>query len=77
MESILIFLAAKKTIIIGASLTISELVVIIANLIKRLKSNSTSSDLKTMKTLSVRSTSKVKLFFWACNPVNLFKKSDV
>jgi hypothetical protein len=65
MITILTFLAANKTIIIGAAVTVAELGVIYRNYKKRTRSRAVS---KSSKGQIVRD------ILWSANPINLFKK---
>jgi len=69
LTEILTFLTDKRTIITGAALTISELIVIIVNLVRKIKNK------PALKTASVYSNeiSHLKILIWAANPLNLFK----
>lgn len=65
---ILTFMAAHKVIIIGATTTFAEVVVVLFNLWRRLRSPHTelmSSDQKSVT---------FKTILWAANPINLFKQ---
>lgn len=61
------FLTENKAIILGAATVIAELIVIVFNTIKIIKSNK-------MNVLGVSKTSKIKHLLWVINPINVFRK---
>ena len=66
IEDILIWLADNKEIVIGAAVTISELIIILVNTLRRSKA-------KTVTAMDAKS-SKLKKLVWSANPINLFRK---
>jgi hypothetical protein len=93
IQQVLEFLTLKKAIIVGGAVTICEVITLIVNLIRRLKSlekhveNITRlslSESKEIPTLSQTDAMKildnlkrVNILKWAINPLNLFRKPDI
>lgn len=69
MTEILSFLADNKTIVVGATMTIAECVVIVVNTIRKLRQPPAKVSLKD----SPCKKSSENLFLWVINPINLFR----
>jgi len=73
VESFLEFLASNRAIIVGAALTVAEVIVIIINTMEQLKDKPEMSE--TVETLAKGSKkSKIRILFWIINPINIFRK---
>ncbi len=77
IESILLFLSANKLIVTGAAATISELTVIIVNMLRRMRASK-----RRLTTMSAdccggecKPKSRLKTLAWTANPINLFRKA--
>ncbi len=68
--TILEFITNNKAIIVGAVVTLSEVNVVIWNMLKRMKAKSVAS--MSMNGESPKTT--FKDFLWSANPINLFRK---
>ncbi len=66
MEKIITYLAENSVVLIGAATTIAEILIIIINTRRRLKSRPGAS--KSVKQ------SKFKTVLWVINPINVFRK---
>ena len=75
LESILTFLAANKTIIVGATATLAEVGTIIINFVRKNKAE--KQMVQTMSEAGMTDVPKAsvgKKLLWAANPINLFRK---
>ena len=72
LENILEFLTNNKIIIIGATVTLTEVLTVIINF--RRKNKAEQSMISTMGTNYKYKTISQKLL-WSLNPINLFRKS--
>lgn len=68
LVSLLTFLTEHKVVIVGAAATISELIVIIVNLWRKLRQRKTGVMVYTP-------VSPVRTLLWAMNPINLFRRA--
>ena len=62
------FLANNKAAVVGAAVTISEVIVIAVNTYRRIQANKERVQLAGLKPAG-------STFWWAANPVNLFRKA--
>lgn len=67
INSIVEYLASNKIVLIAAAGTVSELTVIVINLIRKLKA-------PRLETMTASKESFGKKFLWSANPINLFRK---
>ena len=71
LTEILSFLTSQKTIIVGAAACVCEVIVLVVNTYRKLHSQ--NIQFKTLGTYK-QVTSTKEIFFWALNPINLFRK---
>lgn len=70
------YLSNNGTVIITSAATLAELIVIIVNLLRKLKSNINqkfSVDLQSYH-LEKKKNTTMNLILWSVNPINLFRK---
>jgi hypothetical protein len=70
IKDLLTFFSENKEITIGGITVLTEIVVIVVNAIRRCRAD------KRVHISSVNKQSKLKLFLWSANPLNLFQKID-
>jgi uncharacterized membrane protein len=74
--NILNFFAENKILLIGATTTIAELLIIVINTIRRIRKNEERElDVKaTMASIGhTCKRSKISTVLWVCNPISLFR----
>lgn len=69
LTSILTYLAAHKVILVGATATVCEMLVIVVNTYRKLKAKKSAAFGKSSRE------STAKILAWSANPLNLFKKA--
>ena len=74
------FLAANKTVVLGAVACVGESGVIIYNLVRKVKAENAKrilhdvSQVKAVHAVDFESTSKWQKILWSANPMNLFRE---
>lgn len=67
------FLAGNKAVLIGAAVTVGELLVIAVNTYRKLRADKAKdAEITTLEAKPKRSVSSTLL--WSANPINLFRK---
>lgn len=75
IESILQFLTDQRTIIVGASVTVAEVLTVFTNLWRKNKAEKAIMKAMTAGTVGTfTAATKKQKFLWSLNPINLFCK---
>ena len=74
IEHILNFLTSNRAIIVGAAITIAEVIVVVINVWRKNRAEKTLVKLMNIASKTYVYDTKVQTLLWILNPINLFRK---
>ncbi len=74
IEHILDFLTSNRAIIVGAAITIAEVIVVFINVWRKNRAEKTLVKLMNIANKTYVYDTKIQTLLWILNPINLFRK---